>query len=666
MPFVPSESDAPAPSGRFVADATGAAPPAKPFVPSGEKPLPSIFEPDVRQLGLTVRAAAQGGAALANTVGDALGMHSSESLSGFLDRLGLPKPSGPTERFSQSVAQSMAGVQPLVEAGNVLKAAEYAPDVARQLGELLSTAPGTQVASSAAGSAAGAAAKAAGLGPTGQFVASLAASAVPGAALPRGPRAIRRAISGVKDEESALRAIATKKRFAEQGVTPSAAQVYKTGPLYAGESYVARSPGGHKTMRDFALAQARQLGDAVERAARVISERSSPMAAGRAIEEGISGEHGFMDRFNETSKALYDALDGMVPKDTLAATDHTAQTLDRLTRPIAGAEKTSQILANARVLEVKRALTSDVAGEPPKEVIDILGPDGKSVVARVPIGGREPRAGLPYFALKELRSRVGELIGDTGLTSDIPRRQLKQLYAAITEDMKTAVEKTGNKAALKLFNRASAYVRAGHQRIDEVLQPVLNRDAPERVYEAAVSGTRKGDTNIHGVMQSLPPKQQRIVASAVLRRLGIAQPSLQDATGESFSVSRFLTNWAAMSPESKRSLFSRFGRCYVENLDKIASIAQDIRDSGQVYANPSGTAPAFTLQTTIGGAVLLTLTGHVGPAAMIGAENSLSYFAARKITDPRFVAWLGKYAYAPVSMLPVALNDLSQSYQERK
>lgn len=554
----------------------------------------------------------------------------------------------------------MAAVLPIVEAGRVLSEAEYLPAAVRRAGGLLSSGPGTQTAAAGAGASAGHLAGAAGAGPTGRFVASLLGSAVPGMA-PSALYGAKGAISGVRGAGDAMLSNARRAAFEREGVTPSPSQVYQTGALQGAEAVLARNPSSHKIMRDFAEEQAKQLSGAVERAARVLSERSSPMMAGRSIEDGIREPGGFMDRFRETSNALYDALDGFVPADTLASTDNTMQLLDKLTRPTPGAEQTSKLLSNARIIEVRKALSSDLSGKPTTKMIEILGSDGEPI-SSVSIGGAPPRAGLPYSALKELRTKVGELISDTGITSDIPRRQLRALYGAITQDMKTAVEKTGSGRALKIFDRANRYVRAGHQRIDSVLQPILNRDLPERVYEAAVSGTKKGDSTIHAVMQSLPSESQRVVASTVLRRLGTAVASRQGATGEMFSVSRFLTNWASMSAEARRSLFSRFGPRYVEDLNRLAGIAEDIRNGGEVYANPSGTAPSLILQGTVFGAVMSLFTGHVEIPAATAATQALGYFAARKFADPRFVAWLSKYAYAPVSMLPIALNDLGQSY----
>ncbi|MGH9697952.1 MAG: hypothetical protein ACRD52_00665 [Candidatus Acidiferrales bacterium] len=370
-----------------------------------------------------------------------------------------------------------------------------------------------------------------------------------------------------------------------------------------------------------------------------------------------------MEDFRDTSHMLFSKLDEYVPQDAISPVANTQHVLAKLSKPTPGAEKTSKLLVNSKILQVRGALAADIASKPPTKTIEILGPDG-SPISKIEIGGTPARGGLPYFALKELRSRIGEMIGDSRLTSEIPRRQLKALYGAITDDMKATVQIYGGEDGMRAFNRANHYVKAGHERIDSVLQPVADQNLPERIFSAAASGTRQGDSTIHAVMQSLPAKQQRVVSAAVLRMMGVAPPSAQTAEGELFSVSRFLTNWAAMSPEAKRSLFSRFGSGYVENLNKIAKVAQDIRQGGEVYANPSGTAPVFFLQSTIGGAVIAMMMGHLGIAGTIVGENIFSRIVAQKILNPSFGDWLAKYATLPIAALPVALNQLSQSREQ--
>lgn len=611
-----------------------------------------------RQVGLTARAAVEGMSALPNMIGDALGLKSTEAVSGLLTRIGIPVPENGTERVAQDAAKGMAGAVPFVAGGNLMAGA--ARPLTQAMGKVLGASPLAQVAGGGMGGGAAGAAREAGAGPGVQTAVGFAAGALPFMAPAGAAGAIRAGLRG--PESNIAPAVERIERFRETGVEPTPSQAFQTHTGQATESYLSRSPGGHGQMRDNALKQAEDLGKRTDEVASILAGKTSPMIAGRAVEEGITGEGGFLDHFKDTSKALYDRLDQYLPAEKPVKVDNLTRTLDRLTTPTKGAEEVSKLLMNSKVVEVRQALKTDLGGVPGK-TLSILGADGKPI-STIQIGGKAPSDAIPFAAMKELRSRVGEMLGDPTLTSEIPRRQLKALYASLSADMKSAVEATGSKDAVSTFNRANQYTRAGHARIDNVLQPVLDKKAPENIFSAALSGSKDGDTTIHSIMNSLPDSSQKVLAATVLRKLGRATPSSQSAEGDAFSAATFLTNWNRISPEAKRSLFSRFGPKYVENVNKIAKTAEDIVGSGKVYANPSGTAPALTLQHTVGGAVLALLMGHPAIAAGLAGENAISLAVAKRMTDPKFVDWLAKGTDAPISSLALQLNLLSQKQEQ--
>jgi len=193
--------------------------------------------------------------------------------------------------------------------------------------------------------------------------------------------------------------------------------------------------------------------------------------------------------------------------------------------------------------------------------------------------------------MKRLRTQVGELVDDSVLSPDTSTRQLRALYAAMSDDLTTAVKATGDAKAAQAVSRANNYYRAGMQRV-EALERVIDRSGgPEAVYRAMFTNSREGGTTLRRVMQSLDGAQQKDLAAATLRRLGRANPSAQDELGEVFSPETFLTNWNKMAPEAKNALFDRFGSTYRGDLDKIAAATSRAREAASVLANPSGTAP---------------------------------------------------------------------------
>ncbi len=72
---------------------------------------------------------------------------------------------------------------------------------------------------------------------------------------------------------------------------------------------------------------------------------------------------------------------------------------------------------------------------------------------------------------------------------------------------------------------------------------VEKNGGPEKVFQAAMSGTKDGATTLRAVMRSLPEDGQKAVSAAVIKRMGLANPGAQNAAGDAFSPNTFLTNW---------------------------------------------------------------------------------------------------------------------------
>ena len=158
----------------------------------------------------------------------------------------------------------------------------------------------------------------------------------------------------------------------------------------------------------------------------------------------------------------------------------------------------------------------------------------------------------------------------------------------------TAAAKASGPDALRAAVRADRFYSAGRKRIDAVERVLDKNGGPEKVFAAAMSGTKEGATTLRTVMKSIPREQQKIVTAAVVRRLGKATPGRQDASGEVFSIQTYLTNWSRLSPEAKGVLFGRFGPKFNRDMTALARLAGNIREGSKVFSNPSGTQAAIT------------------------------------------------------------------------
>lgn len=543
----------------------------------------------------------------------------SGDLNDVLNQHGAPNAETPNEQTGMAVAQGVAGA--LTGAGALSPG---------------NTQPLLNAVSGAAGAGAAEAARRNDVGPTGQVAASLAGALIPGMASAGVPALVKTMMRG--GEQGRLSTQEAINDFAGAGVTPRSDQVTQSRTQQAIASVLSKTPGGMGPMARSGDRQAVQMQTALEDRAAQLSTASSAEQAGRSISRGISGPGGFVDKFKATSKVLYDDLDRFIQPDAPVGATNTQATLAKLTAPIKGAPSTSALLSNPKLAAIAEAMTSDLTA-------------GTGTI--------------PYAALKQLRSKVGDLLSGNELIADAPKAQLKQLYGAMTADMGDAATQAGPDA-VRALNRASLYYKSGLARMDAIDAVVNANGGAENIFNSAMSGTREGATRLRAVMQSLPEDAQKDLSATVIRRLGRAVPSAQDAAGDQFSVETFLTNWNRVSPEAKSTLFNRYGTGFADDMDRIAKVAARLRQSNQVLKNPSGTAQAVGWGSAAGTFLTLLGTGHLLPAAGVAGSVGAGNIAARVMTNPDFVKWLGTATKLPPSMAPMLVGVLAQKAQNLK
>jgi hypothetical protein len=574
---------------------------------------PGVLEQIGRQLGLTGRYALEGAGGLAGMVTDGVGQFlpgyepTGQAASRLADTLGLPKPQGDLEQGVANASRALVGTGLTAGAG----LAVGAPQLAAQ--------PMMQAASTLAGSGAQTAAQQAGAGEGAQALAALAGGVGVGAAA-GAPMAVRGAFRGGEQGRQAL--LDNLEAFAAAGTTPTVGQGTQGRVARAAESLLSRVPGGAGVMAKKAQGEASDIGGALQRTADDLAPKTNPTTAGRAIERGITGSGGFVDRFKAKTRELYDAVDQYMPGDTAVPLKATQSFLAKVSAPTKGAEQTSAALANPKLGAIGEALGADLAAN---------------------------NGALPYEAAKALRTRVGEMIANAGIVSDVPRGELKQLYGALSQDIRNQAAK--DPKAYAAANRAENYYRAGMDRLDKVESVVDRAGGTEKIFQAATAGTREGATTLRSVMQSLKPDEARVVSSAVVRRLGRANPGAQNDVGDAFSTETFLTNWNGMSKEAKAALFDRMGPKVRSDMDHIARVASNLRDGSKVFRNPSGTSDATAQIAAAGSALTALLTGNTAALGALGATVGGSNLMARGMTSPTFVRWLAQQSNKPAGAL---------------
>jgi hypothetical protein len=483
--------------------------------------------------------------------------------------------------------------------------------------------------------------------------------------------------------------------FDKAGAPLSLGQATENRFLDGLENVLSKIPGGYGIFQKFVKEQQASLSPEVK-------EPRGKEASGRAIEYGVTGKDGFLDRTKATWNKLDADVASKIPKDAEVAPTNTLKVLQDLTTPVAGAEKTSRVLTNPKLQEIYDAFKSDMAVPelplPGREVPAVLRTIDKNVIEQPqsniqktietaatelhPHGFGEPspkvsfpqtnasgKSTMPYQALRVLRTKVGAMLDDS-LTSGVPNGELKKLYGALSEDIKIAAEEAGP-AALKAFNRQNDYWSARQQRLDSTLTRVIgNNKAPEDIYNAAISGTSEGATKIRAIMRSLNPAEREIITNTVVDKLGHARPGKQTAEGDVFSTENFLTNYVKMSPQAKQQLFS--DPTLKADLDNLAQIASNIREGSKVFQNPGGTAGALFVYGLGSTAIAGFMTGNV-PAVLWPATVYVGALGMSKLmTNQSFVHWMAEIpkmqtetqAAAHLARLSVLFNKSDENTKE--
>lgn len=590
-----------------------------------------------RDLAFGARSAIQGIGGLIGAVGgDALGALETkvtgrpvasfrDNAAALADRIGLPKAQTGADRVLGDVGEALTGTGLTLGIGGGINALANlgrsgAAPATNRLAGLLTAQPGLQTVSAATGAGASSSARESGASQGNQLAAGLAAGLAPGAITAGGGAALRGLVRGSSGEQMRNRLA----DFEALGATPSVGQASGNRLIQGGENLLAGGPTSAGVMNRFATQQAEDIGGGLQQMANSFNRNASAEKAGRAIERGVET---FGRNVGAQKRALYWQADRFIPESTPVGLSNTMQAVQKLTTPNPGAAATTGSLVNPRIAALQQNLAADL---------------------------QAGNGQIPYAALKRIRTGIGEQISDYSLSPETPTRELKQLYAALSRDMESAAQAQGPQA-VAAARRANNYTRAAADRLEQVQRVIDRNGGGEAVYNAAMSGTRDGGTTLRSVMQSLPKEGQEAVTGAVIKRMGLATPGAQDATGEAFSAANFLTNWNRVSPEAKRALFDRHGPQFSRDMDRIARVADNIKSGSQVFANPSGTANRAAAMTYGAALVGSLFTGGTVPLAAGGVISNLG---ARALTNPATVKWLANVTTLPRGAIPGAINAM--------
>lgn len=359
-------------------------------------------------------------------------------------------------------------------------------------------------------------------------------------------------------------------------------------PLQQIQAYSMRAPGAAGRMHAAASDVIDAFGNAAENAASGLGRSSSLQELGETAQN--AGQQ-WINNFKAQSNTAHAAVDNAVGPAAPVQPTATSQIIQDITQKAGGNKAAESFL--------KSPLAKDVEG----------------IISSAPNGS------LPWQTVRALRTRVGEYLENPQLVADAGRAQAQRLYGALSDDLRATAAASSNPNALNLFDLANQYTRQGHDFIDGVLSPIMNKDAPSAA-STILNSANRGDQLLGPLRQNLPQVADE-AAAYKLRDMASSVNGQQNAAGTAVSPSSFLTDWNKLSPEGKAALFTDPG--LQAKVDALAKISEGIRETSR-QLNTSGTthnAAIYDILKHVGGATGAVLGGHYGGGTDAGVLGFL-------------------------------------------
>jgi hypothetical protein len=252
--------------------------------------------------------------------------------------------------------------------------------------------------------------------------------------------------------------------------------------------------------------------------------------------------------------------------------------------------------------------------------------------------------GVTGKAPAKIADSISEFMNGSG--RDVANRlftpEQRGIMRAYADTLRSTAEGRRNLSEVAA-NTKPGSMEVGIGPMQELAADVLGRGGKtdEALFNAinsyAKSGGRGDVQALARIVRAIPEGDRGDLAGSIIRNLGVSP-----RTGQ-FSPDVFASQWQTYSPQAKAILFGNAGP-HRQALDDIMTISQRLKEVGQRFGNPSGTAqnvnmaalaggaftaPLTTLATAVGGAIAARILA--APAAASSASKWTRAYAALQI-----------------------------------
>lgn len=245
------------------------------------------------------------------------------------------------------------------------------------------------------------------------------------------------------------------------------------------------------------------------------------------------------------------------------------------------------------------------------------------------MGGRR----VSVEGTRQLRTRLRNEIMQRGMRGSPEDRVYKKILDAADADMIAGLQAAGKDDAVQALRTANEFWKKRVETIDQVLDPLLGKNAPRSGEQILSSLERMAKpnsgnaANLRRLLEAMPKEEAASVRATVISRMGTPTKGSANMDQQGFSFENFLTSWNNMTPRARALIFPQEHVKSLNNLARIGVGAKEARNA----LNSSNTAGAIASQTAISGALAWAL--H--PLAAAGAGLG-QYGIGKLLSNPRF------------------------------
>jgi hypothetical protein len=256
--------------------------------------------------------------------------------------------------------------------------------------------------------------------------------------------------------------------------------------------------------------------------------------------------------------------------------------------------------------------------------------------------------------IRAFRSKLRTELTERGLRGTPQDVAYGRILQAAEDDLIGGLQSAGKPEAAAALKTAAAFWRKRVETIDQVLEPVIGKNAPKsgeqivKALENMANPTSGNVSRLRRLFDAMPKDEANAVSATIINRMGQpARGSANIADEGGFSFNTFLTNYNSLSPRARAVMFPKETRTALEQL---ATVSRGVKEAGSAM-NTSNTAGALTAQAAISGVPAWL----INPFAAIGITGS-QYAIGKLLASPKFARTL---AGAPKADTPQARKAFS-------